>query len=210
MNLKAELRTETGSSASRKARCEGKIPVSLYGKDHDAVSLLIDRREFETILRNEGVNAVFNVEYDGNIQQVWIKDFTPAALEDLIYDVDLEAISADQKLEVEIPLYTVNDETIKEGIVEIVEQEILVETTPANIPSYFEIDVEGLEIGDSLTVADLTVPENVEVLLESDQTIVSISAPMEEPEEVDPDAEVAEPEVIGEGEVDGEDEEDEE
>ncbi len=210
MNLKAELRTETGSSASRKARREGKIPVSLYGKDHDAVSLLIDRREFETILRNEGVNAVFNVEYDGNIQQVWIKDFTPAALEDLIYDVDLEAISADQKLEVEIPLYTVNDETIKEGIVEIVEQEILVETTPANIPSYFEIDVEGLEIGDSLTVADLTVPENVEVLLESDQTIVSISAPMEEPEEVDPDAEVAEPEVIGEGEVDGEDEEDEE
>ncbi len=209
MNLKAELRTETGSSASRKARREGKIPVSLYGKDHDTVSLLIDRREFETILRQEGANAVFKVEYDGNVQQVWIKDFTPAALEDLIYDVDLEAISADQKLEVEIPLYTLNDETIKEGIVEIVEQEILIETTPANIPSSFEIDVEGLEIGDSLTVADLTVPEEVTVLLDSDQTIVTVSAPMEEPEEVDPDAEVAEPEVIGEGDND-EEEEDEE
>ena len=197
MNLKAQLRTETGSSASRKARREGLIPVSMYGKEFETISLLIDRREFETILRQEGANAVFNVEFDGKTQQVWIKDFTPAALEDVIYDVDLEAISADQKLEVEVPLYLVNEEEVKVGIVELIEQVILVETTPANIPSSFELDVKGLEIGDVLTVADLTVPAEVEVLLESDQTIVTVSAPVEE-EEVDPDAEVAEPEVIGE------------
>ncbi|MBG9984092.1 50S ribosomal protein L25 [Aerococcaceae bacterium DSM 111022] len=197
MNLKAQLRTETGSSASRKARREGLIPVSMYGKEFETISLLIDRREFETILRQEGANAVFNVEFDGKTQQVWIKDFTPAALEDVIYDVDLEAISADQKLEVEVPLHLVNEEEVKVGIVELIEQVILVETTPANIPSSFELDVKGLEIGDVLTVADLTVPAEVEVLLESDQTIVTVSAPVEE-EEVDPDAEVAEPEVIGE------------
>lgn len=197
MNLKAQLRTETGSSASRKARREGLIPVSMYGKEFETISLLIDRREFETILRQEGANAVFNVEFDGKTQQVWIKDFTPAALEDVIYDVDLEAISANQKLQVEVPLHIVNDEEVKEGIVEQIEQVILVETTPANIPSSFEIDVKELEIGDVLTVADLTVPAEVEVLLESDQTIVTVSAPVEE-EEVDPDAEVAEPEVIGE------------
>lgn len=197
MNLKAQLRTETGSSASRKARREGLIPVSMYGKEFETISLLIDRREFETILRQEGANAVFNVEFDGKTQQVWIKDFTPAALEDVIYDVDLEAISADQKLEVEVPLHLVNEEEVKVGIVELIEQVILVETTPANIPSSFEIDVKELEIGDVLTVADLTVPAEVEVLLESDQTIVTVSAPVEE-EEVDPDAEVAEPEVIGE------------
>lgn len=197
MNLKAQLRTETGSSASRKARREGLIPVSMYGKEFETISLLIDRREFETILRQEGANAVFNVEFDGKTQQVWIKDFTPAALEDVIYDVDLEAISADQKLKVEVPLHLVNEEEVKVGIVELIEQVILVETTPANIPSSFELDVKGLEIGDVLTVADLTVPAEVEVLLESDQTIVTVSAPVEE-EEVDPDAEVAEPEVIGE------------
>lgn len=197
MNLKAQLRTETGSSASRKARREGLIPVSMYGKEFETISLLIDRREFETILRQEGANAVFNVEFDGKTQQVWIKDFTPAALEDVIYDVDLEAISADQKLEVEVPLHLVNEEEVKVGIVELIEQVILVETTPANIPSSFELDVKGLEIGDVLTVADLTVPAEVEVLLESDQTIVTVSAPVEE-EEVDPHAEVAEPEVIGE------------
>lgn len=197
MNLKAQLRTETGSSASRKARREGLIPVSMYGKEFETISLLIDRREFETILRQEGANAVFNVEFDGKTQQVWIKDFTPAALEDVIYDVDLEAISANQKLQVEVPLHIVNGEEVKEGIVEQIEQVILVETTPANIPSSFEIDVKELEIGDVLTVADLTVPAEVEVLLESDQTIVTVSAPVEE-EEVDPDAEVAEPEVIGE------------
>lgn len=194
MNLKAELRTETGSSASRKARREGKIPVSMYGKDFEAVSLLVNRREFETILRKEGANAVFNVEFDGKTQQVWIKDFAPAALEDIIYSVDFEAISANQKLEVEVPLYLVNAENVQSGIVELVEQVILVETIPANIPASFELDVKDLEIGDVLTVADLTVPADVTVLLESDHTIVAVSAPSEETA----GDEAAEPEVIGE------------
>lgn len=207
MNLKAELRTQTGSAVSRRERREGKIPVSLYGKEHEAVSLLVNRGEFETILRQQGANAVFNIEYDGKTQQVWIKDFTPAALQDIIYDVDLEAISADQKLEVEVPLYLVNEQEVKVGIVELIEQTILVETTPANIPSSFELDVKGLEIGDNLTVADLDVPAEVTVLMEEDQTVVSVSAPTEEPEEVDPDAEMQEPEVIGESDDDEEEDE---
>src|SRR5699024_11237548 len=60
-----------------------------------------------------------------------------------------------------------------------------------------EVDVKGLEIGDTLTVADITLPEGVEIMMENDATIVSISIPTEEAEDVDPDAEAAEPEVIG-------------
>ncbi|MGX7092468.1 50S ribosomal protein L25 [Hutsoniella sourekii] len=206
MALKAELRTSTGTGSAKRVRREGRIPVSLYGKEIEAISLTIDRREFEQLLRQEGSNAVFDLEYDGNTQKVWIKDFEAAALKDLIYYVDLEAISANQKLEVEVPAFLVNEESIKVGTAELIENAILVETTPDNIPQNIEIDVTGLEIGDVLTVADLKVPENVTVLLDADQTVVTVSAPMDEPEEVDPDAAVAEPEVIGEGENDGEDE----
>ena len=69
------------------------------------------------------------------------------------------------------------------------------ETTPDNIPSNIEIDVEGLVIGDVKTVADLSIPANVEVLDDGEQTVVTVSAPTEVPEESD--EEVAEPEVIG-------------
>lgn len=195
MAIKAELRTKTGTSASRKARQEGLIPVSLYGTDFDALSLTINRRDFEALLKKEGSNAVFDLEYDGKTQKVWIKSFDKASLKDLFYNLDLEAISADQKLTVEVPLYLLNEETIKEGIVELIANTIQVETTPDNIPSSFEIDVEGSVIGDVKTVADLVVPENVVILDESDRTIVSVSAPTEEP--VETDEEVAEPEVIG-------------
>ncbi|AXY26000.1 50S ribosomal protein L25 [Suicoccus acidiformans] len=198
MSLKAEVRMQTGTSASKRDRREGKIPVSLYGKDHKAQSLLIDRREFEQILRSEGANAVFDVEVEGQTQKVWIKDFEQAALQDIIYSVDLEAISANQTLEVEVPLYLVNEAAVKVGVVELVENTIMVETKPDSIPQSFELDVAELEIGDVLTVADLDVPADVTVIMEEDTTIVTVSAPTEEPEEVDPDAEMAEPEVIGE------------
>lgn len=195
MAIKAELRTKTGTSASRKARQEGLIPVSLYGTDFDALALTIDRREFEALLKKEGANAVFDLAYDGKTQKVWIKSFDKASLKDLFYSLDLEAISADQKLTVEVPLYLINEETVQEGIVELIANTIQVETTPDNIPSSFEIDVKGSVIGDVKTVADLVVPENVTVLDEADRTIVSVSAPTEEP--VESDEEVAEPEVIG-------------
>lgn len=197
MNLQAELRTATGSSASRKDRSEGKIPVSLYGQTVETTSLLINRREFEALLKAEGTNAVFDLDYDGKTQKVWLKDYVRASLKDEVYNVDLEAISADQKLQVEIPVYILNEDTIKVGIVELVENNILVETKPDSIPQSFELDVEGLEIGDVLHVSDITVPEGVEILFEQDQTVVSISAPTEEAEDVDPDAEDVEPEVIG-------------
>ena len=198
MNLKAELRTQTGSSASRKARNEGKIPTALYGKTVDATSLLINRREFEALLKAEGTNAVFDLEFDGNTQKVWLKDYVRASLKDEVYSVDLEAISANQTLTVEVPLFVVNEETIDEGVVEIIESNIVVETKPDSIPQSFELDVTGLEIGDTLTVADITVPADVEIMMEDDTTVVSISAPTEEAEVVDPDAEEVQPEVIGE------------
>lgn len=195
MAIKAELRTTTGTSAARKARQAGAIPVTLYGTNFDALSLTINRREFDALLKKEGANAVFDLSYDGKIQKVLLKAFEKASMQDEIYNLDLEAISADQKLTIEIPLQLVNEETVKEGIVELIANTIQVETTADNIPANFEIDVEGVVIGDVKTVADLVVPENVTILDETDRTIVSVSAPTEEPAESDD--EVAEPEVIG-------------
>ena len=63
-----------------------------------------------------------------------------------------------------------------------------------------------MEIGDTKTAADLDLPEGVEILLDTEETIVTVSAPTEEPEEVDPDAEMAQPEVIGDSDEEEEEE----
>lgn len=202
MKLNAKLRTELGTSASRRDRRAGLVPVSMYGEGKEAVSLLVDRREFEKLLKTEGENAVFDVEYDGKSQTVFMKSFERAALKDVIYDIELQAISADQRLEVEVPVHVVNDDTIKVGIVNLVRDVVLVSAKATNIPANFTLDVEGMEIGDLRSMSDLELPEGVESLEEADETIVTVTAPEEEPEEVDPDAEVAEPEVIGETEED--------
>lgn len=199
MNLKAELRTTTGTTASRIARQEGKIPVVIYSKGEETKSLLIDRREFENILKKDGVNAVFNVEFNGTVQQVLIKDFTKASLKNEFYSVDLQAVSANEKLQVEIPVVLVNEESVKVGIVDLSMSTVLVETTPANIPSSFEVDVKGMEIGDVKTVSDLVMPENVTLLTDPEESLVSVIVPSEEPTETADDAEeTAEPTVIGE------------
>lgn len=207
MNLNADLRTATGTSDSRKARKEGKIPTSLYGKTVEPVSLLVNRAEFEALLKAEGTNAVFDLNYDGKVQKVWIKDYTRASLKDEVYSLDLEAISADQKLTVDVPLRLVNAETVEDGIVELVVNTVSVETTPDNIPNHFEIDVTGLEIGDTRSMSDLELPENVELLDDLEATIVTVSVPTEEPEEDEEvDAEELEPEVIGESDSEEEEE----
>lgn len=199
MSIKAELRTKTGTGASKQARREGKIPATLYGKEVEATSLLVSAREFEALLKAEGSNAVFDVEFDGKTQQVILKGFEKASLKDHFYSIDLEAISANQKLQVEVPLVLLNEETVKVGIVAQVFNTIEIETTPANIPNAFEIDVKGMEIGDTKSISDLELPAGVEILEDAEETIVSVIAPTEEPAE-DEESEAAEPEVIGEKE----------
>ena len=199
MSIKAELRTKTGTGASKQARREGKIPATLYGKEVEATSLLVSAREFEALLKAEGSNAVFDVEFDGKTQQVILKDFEKASLKDHFYSIDLEAISANQKLQIEVPLVLLNEETVKVGIVAQVFNTIEIETTPANIPNAFEIDVKGMEIGDTKSISDLELPAGVEILEDAEETIVSVIAPTEEPAE-DEESEAAEPEVIGEKE----------
>lgn len=198
MALKAELRTKTGTGASKQARREGMIPVALYGQTVEPTSLLVNRREFESLLKKEGSNAVFDLEYEGKSQKVLLKEFVKASLKDAFYSVDLEAISADQKLTVEVPLVLLNEETVKFGIVELVMNTIQIESKPDVIPNSFEIDVKGMEIGDTKSISDLEIPEGVEILIDAEETIVTVSAPTDEPAEAEETDEVAEPEVIGE------------
>lgn len=210
MKISAQKRTETGTTASKRARNEGKLPGAIYGSNVETIPVLLNDKEFHDTLREVGYNGVFEVEVEGDqTYQVFVKETDRAALKPLTYHVDLLAFAKGEKVAMTIPVVITGAEEIEEGIASQSINELEVEADPSEVPSEFTVDVSELVIGDSLTVANIDVPESVEVLTDASYSVVSIVPPEEEIEETgtEEDAEMPEPEVIGEAEEDEEDEE---
>lgn len=200
MKLKAQKRERLGTSASKQARNDNKVPATIFGSDMEAQSVLIDRKEFDELLRELGRNAVFNIDLDGEETQVLIKNIDLSALKPEIYNVELNALTKGQKVTVPVTIVLEGLEDVKEGVVTQTLNEVEVETDPLDIPTEITLNVSDLVIGDTVVVSDLKVPENVTVLAEAEETVVVVAAPRVEEEPTDGDAEVAVPEVIGEKE----------
>lgn len=181
------------------------IPAAIYGREVETVAVLLNRKEFEMTLREVGANGVFDVEVDGDTYHVFVKEKTNAALKPEIYHVDLLAFTKGQKVNMTIPVYITGEEEIKEGIVSQSISELEVNVAPAEAPSEFTVDVSEMEIGDTKHVSDIAIDDSIELLSDTDSTVVSVSAPqIEEEPEPTADDEMPEPEVIGEDEDDSE------
>lgn len=207
MKIVAEKRAKTGTSASKQARAAGELPAVIYGKAVDSLPVLIDLKEFEDAIRQVGSNGVFSLEVDDETYQVFVKEYSYYATKPTLYHVDLQAFTAGEKVDMTIPVYVEGEEEILEGILSQSISEIDIVIAPEDAPTDFTIDASKLQIGDSLTVADIELPESAELLTEPDETVVSVSAP----EDISDDLETEDTatDVMPEPEVIGEDDEDE-
>lgn len=207
MKILAEKRTTTGTSASKKARAAGKLPAVIYGSSVESLPVLVDLKEFEDTIRAVGANGVFSLDIDGEVYKVFVKDTASYALTPKLYHIDLQAFTAGEKVTMTIPVYVVGEENIQEGNVSQSISEIDIEIAPEDAPTSFDIDVSSLEIGDSVVVSDIELPEGAELLSEEDLTVLSVLAPEDISEDLEPTegaAEMPEPEVIGADEEDEE------
>ena len=207
MKILAEKRTTTGTSASKKARAAGKLPAVIYGSSVESLPVLVDLKEFEDTIRAVGANGVFSLDIDGEVYKVFVKDTASYALTPKLYHIDLQAFTAGEKVTMTIPVYVVGEENIKEGNVSQSISEIDIEIAPEDAPTSFDIDVSSLEIGDSVVLSDIELPEGAELLSEEDLTVLSVLAPEDISEDLEPTegaADMPEPEVIGADEEDEE------
>ncbi|SHF00620.1 large subunit ribosomal protein L25 [Atopostipes suicloacalis DSM 15692] len=202
MKIVAEKRTKTGTSASKQARAAGKLPAVIYGRAVESLPVLVDLKEFEDTVREVGSNGVFSLEVDGETYQVFVKEYSYFATKPSLYHIDLQAFTAGEKVDMTIPVYVEGEDEILEGILSQSISEIDIVIAPEDAPTHFTIDASKLEIGDSLTVADIELPESTELLTEPDETIVSVSAPEDISEDLETEDTATdvmpEPEVIGE------------
>ena len=188
--IKAEARTEFGKGVARRLRREWKVPGVIYGSHQEPVHFAVPLLDIQSLVRNNGVNAVLELEIDGEQYLTMVKHVDQNVLTFDIDHVDLLAIKRGEKVEVEVPV-TLTGEPAP-GTMHIQDADVLlVEADVLNIPEELEVSIEGLEDGAVITAGDVTMPEDTTLVAEEDTVIVSISLP-EVDEELEEAAEAAE------------------
>ena len=207
--LSASRRETLGKGGARKARSAGQIPGVLYGHGEDPIAVAVSAREFDVALRqHKGGNPIVNlaVASSGEFTAL-IRDVQYDPLSRAILHLDFQHISLTEQIEVKVAVKLTGLAIgVKDGggILETILRELDVRCLPTQIPASIEVDVTALNVGDSVHVRDLVVP-NVTVLNDPDTTIATVVPPtvMEEkaPEEAAAEAAAGttEPEVIAKG-----------
>mgnify|MGYP003547824679 FL=1 len=181
MKLQVEKREKVGSSAAKRARLDKKLTAVIYGKDVEATPVLLDAKDFDEVLKQLGKNAIFEVSISGGkTTQVILKDIQQAALKNEIQNVELQVITKGQKLTMTVPIHLVGSEDVKEGVLTQTLNELEIETEATNVPTEFQIAVNEMTIGDTLTVADIKVDADISVLTDLEEAVVVLSAPVAE------------------------------
>jgi large subunit ribosomal protein L25 len=202
----AAPRTATGKGPARAARRSGRIPAVLYGHGEESVPLTVDAHSFVRLLHEVSIeNTLIDLELAGQTpMKVLVREVQRHPYRDMILHVDFFHISMQEKITVEVPVVlvgTAKGVRLHGGIQDHAMREIEVLCLPSDIPEKIEIDVSDLDIGDSVRVADLKVP-NVQIMADAEQAVVSVVPPTVMEEAV-PEAAVAvegaEPEVIAKG-----------
>ena len=207
IELKANVRKNTGKGPARVLRRDGRMPAVLYGPDQVPMLLSINVKELETISKNYNLSQVpLNlVIEDGKsvTKKVMIKELQTHPVSLNYLHADLYEIEMDRKIKVNVPVVTKGKAKGVElgGILQIVRRELEVLCLPAEIPETIEIDITDLDIGDSVHIDEIPLEGEIEIPATLNFTVLTVLTPKVEVEEVEEEEELEE-----EAEVEGEEE----
>jgi large subunit ribosomal protein L25 len=217
VSLQVSQRAGIGRTALKAVRKAGRVPGVLYGKSKDkAVSsrpIEIDAKKLAAMLqRSSSENVLVDVELTDpagkKIDQhlALLLDVQHHPIEDYIIHIDLHEIAQDEILHAEVPVTSIGEPAgVKNGggLLETMLRTIRVACLPRNLPESITVDVSALEIGHSVHVREIKLPEGVTAVNPPELPVFSVFAPKEEVVET-PAAQATEPEVIKEKKVEGE------
>ena len=210
LTLPAEARDRAGKGASRVLRREGRVPAVIYGGKEEPTSIHIEAKE---LVRQLGsghfMNSIVMIDINGKMVRTLPKDVALHPVTDRPLHVDFLRLSKDAKIQVAVPVVFVNEEDSpglkKGGVLNVVRHELELVCESDKIPDEIHLDVAGLDIGDSIHISHVSLPDgSVSAITDRDFTIATVVAPSamkrtegEEGEEA-PAAGAAAPEAAGE------------
>src|SRR5918997_1059963 len=211
--IKAARREGRGKNDARRVRAAGRVPLTIYGGEGESVSCSASLAELATMLRTEsGHNTIFTLDIDGEGgHDVMFLDRQIDPVRGRLVHADLRRLVRGQKIEVTVPVHLTGEPigvTEGGGVLEQMLREIDIRVSPRDIPDSIDLDVSNLGVHDVLHVSDLKVADNIEILNEPETVLATVGIVQEEPVEAPAatDEEGAEPEVIGKGKKDDEEE----
>ncbi len=170
----AEPRTEFGKGAARRIRRDNKIPAVIYGHGNEPVHVILPGHQTMMALKHGGANALLSLDIDGSEQLALTKDVQVDPIRRLIEHLDFVAVKRGEKVTVDVPIHVVG-EAAAETLVVTENAVVSVEAEATHIPEFFEVSVEGAEVGTQVHAKDLALPNGVTLLADEELLIVNVT-----------------------------------
>jgi len=194
LEINAEARDDVGKGASRRLRKTGRVPGIVYGTKKEVCPITLTHDELIHHLEHEAFySSILTLTVGGASEKVVLKDLQRHPVKPSIMHIDFQRIDEKEKLTMRVPLHFINEDKcigVKRsgGEISHIMTDLEITCLPADLPEFIEIDLENLDIGDSIHLGDLKVPEGVEItsLLRGgapDQSVASVHMPRVEEEE---------------------------
>jgi large subunit ribosomal protein L25 len=198
--LFAEQRFTTGKGPARRLRASGKVPAVFYGKKLQPISLTIDLHEFKKALEQSGSTRIFDLqmkEADKVLtRSALLKERQIRPWDGSVVHLDFIEVFMDEAIEVTVPL-EFEGKPIgldKGGMFHVASRDLRISCLPGDIPQIIKIDVSGLDLGHSIHVGEITLPQGVSAVDEPGIALATVASPKKAEEEAEAEApEVAAP-----------------
>lgn len=192
--IEVQVRDAGGKGASRRLRRAGTVPAIVYGGDLEPKSIQIHHNTVWLMSQNAWFySAILDLSLDGDVQTVLLRDLQRHPFKPQILHLDFQRVNANEEIRVRIPLHFLNEEKSPAGkmssvVVSHALTDIEVACLPRNLPESIEVDLGGLNVGDTIHMSDLKLPQGVEIPelklgKEHDQAVVTAREMVEEVEE---------------------------
>ena len=208
IQLDVQIRNEIGSRKIKEIRRNDFVPAVVYGGKKKPTNIQVDRREYEKIMRtHRGQSVVFHINVHEGEKKLRdyaaiVKEEQHHPVQESLIHLDFQRISLKEEIEVQVPLVCVGEAAgVKKdgGSLDQPLHELDVVCLPTNIPEKIEVDVTELNIGDSIHVSDIVLPEKVKTKHDPEAMVASVVPPMKDEAEIAAEGEaITEPEVTKE------------
>ncbi|WP_066059246.1 50S ribosomal protein L25/general stress protein Ctc [Robertmurraya korlensis] len=182
--LHAQEREDFRQSTLSIMRHEGQVPAVVYGTNVDNKSLYINAVDFLKTIREVGRNGVISLDLDGETYDVILSDYQMDPIKKEILHADFLAVDMSKEIEVNVRVTLIGEAAgVKDGgVLQQPLHEVSITATPADIPQVIEVDVSNLQVGETMSIADIQGSTSYHINHEDDETVVSILPPRQEEE----------------------------
>jgi len=178
--VNAQVRDETGKGAMRRMRAQGHVPGVIYGAGKDPQRITVPGNELRRQLENEAFfSHILTVSVGGEKVQAVLKDLQrhPASYD--VTHVDFLRVKATERLTMRVPLHFVNEDTAPGakagGVFNHLMNDVEISCLPADLPEYIDVDMGAMELGGSMLLSELQLPDGVSLTVDTSEVTLEVT-----------------------------------